>query len=408
MSLLFFIMKIKCKIFITFWCLIFINCLLKAQVNLVMNPSFEELDSCPSTGNDANYAKHWNWINNTCSSACQGELYISCGAINSLVSTPTNSIVKYQKAKTGSGYIGLISINYAGTGNNTRQYVKGILNANLQATKEYCLTFYYVACKRSKYISNRFGAYVDDGSISAYNCCNDIPITPQAENNPAVFMSDTINWIKIQNHFTAIGNENTITLGNFVDSTIIQYQLLNGSGTLDPYYLLDDVSLIPMDLPAYAGNDTTINLNDSAYIGRTNEVGLNDDCIWYVLGNSTAIDTIAGMWVKPQTTTSYVVEQNICGSLSYDTIVVTVNTSGINQVKNLQTEFEIYPNPASGILNIVSPKKTIMVVISSLLGRDVLQTQQNEVDISFLPNGVYFLNLISEEGNFTRKIIIQH
>jgi hypothetical protein len=41
---------------------------------------------------------------------------------------------------------------------------------------------------------------------------------------------------------------------------------------------------------AFASSNT-IMCGDSTYIGRASEVGLNDDCIGYVLGNTTPIDT---------------------------------------------------------------------------------------------------------------------
>ena len=407
-------MKHKLKIFIIG--LLLITACLKAQNNLVLNPSFEGLRNCPNDGDEADSALNWNWISSLIptNGACKGELFTPCCSNPTYCSSPYNG-VGFQKARTGNSYIGLQTTYFCPIPiNNYRDYLKGQLSSALQTGKNYCLTFYYNASDRLTYATNRFGAYLDDGAISSYNCCKDIPVTPQVQNNPAIFMSDTMNWVKIQGSFTAIGNENTITLGNFVDSATIQFQLFNSNGTINPYYLIDDVSLLPMDLPAYAGHDTSIAQNDSAYIGRTSEVGLDDDCIWYVLGNATAIDTIAGKWVKPSTTTSYAVEQNICGTVTYDTVIVNVSPLGINKLSANDKQINVYPNPSSGELYISSndlSNKDLKVEITDIAGRIVLQNSyavnNGLVKINTqLTNGVYFIRVVNSTGEIQIQKII--
>ncbi len=395
---------------------------IEAQVNLVLNPSFEQLKSCPNGLNDADSAKYWDWVNSSIPSnnACKGELYTTC-CVNPSVSNcgiPYNR-GGYQKPRTGNTYIALETI-YASpptVNSNKRDYLKGQLSNILQVGKNYCLTFYYNTANTITYATNRFGAYVDNGTVATYDCCKDMPVTPQAENNPAVFMTDTMNWVKIQSRFTAIGNENTITLGNFVDSATIQFQLFNSNGFTAPYYLIDDVSLLPMDLPAYAGRDTSITQNDSVYIGRTHEIGLDDDCIWYVLGNSNAIDTMAGLWIKPNATTSYAVEQNICGTITYDTVVVTVSPLGINKLAASNSQLMVYPNPSSGDIFIRGSDLTDKqwnVEITDVTGRLVLQNtyQVNQGSIKLstqLNNGVYFIQVVNSSGIIQmQKIVINN
>ena len=402
------------------YCLLFITTnSLKAQVNLVKNPSFEQLLACPSGFFQADTALNWNWINNTTfdtniPQACKGTLLTTCCTNPPICGEPTNWF-GYQKPRTGNSYMVLASIySDPPSLNNKREYIKGMLGSTLQAGKSYCLTFYYNAANYIIYATNRFGAYIDNGNVSSYSCCKDIPINPQAENNPAVFMTDTANWIKIQNSFTAIGNENTITLGNFVDSTIIQCQLFNSNGSIGEYYNIDDVSLIAMDLVPYAGHDTTIALNDSAYIGRPNEVGLNDDCIWYVLGNTTPLDTIAGMWVKPTTTTSYVVEQNICGVVSYDTVKVSLITTGIKQFTANNNSLKVYPNPSTGDVFISSSdlsNTAWTLVVTDVTGRTVIENNypinNSLVKLSTqLNNGVYFVKVVLPNGNVKQQKVV--
>jgi hypothetical protein len=381
-----------------------------------MNPSFEQLKGCPNTYEQADSVTYWNWINNFCDtvthSECKGNIFTMC-CTNSACSQPYNW-EGYQKPKTGDSYIGLLSIFSVPPFSNNRSYLKGQLNSTLQAGKSYCLTFFYNASNTIEYASNRFGAYVDNNMVANYNCCKDMPVIPQAQNNPSVFMTDTLNWVKIQNSFTAIGNENTITLGNFVDSATIQYQLFNSNGTHGFYYNIDDVSLIQMDLPAYAGRDTSITHGDSTYIGRTNEVGLNDDCFWHILGNATPIDTVAGMWVKPSTTTSYVLEQNICGTVTYDTVTVSVVPTGIKQFASNTMQLKIYPNPSTGDVYISSndlSDKDWKLIVTDVTGRTVIENNyavnNSLVKLNTqLTNGVYFIKVIMPDGTTKQQKVI--
>ena len=409
--------KIKI-LFFSSWLLAFGS--VKAQVNLVLNPSFEELLNCPNNWIEADSAKYWGWLTPNCNSTypaheCIGSLYTTCCGQPQYCGVPYSIYNTYQLPKTGESFMQLLLIKGMSPPNsNDRDYLKGQLSQTLQAGKQYCLTFYYNTPNLIEYTVNRLGAYVDNGSIGAYNCCKDIPINPQAENDPAVFMTDTLHWVKIQNSFTAIGNENTITLGNFVDSATIQFQLFDSSPGIDPYYNIDDVSLIAMDLPANAGHDTTIALNDSAYIGRPNEVGLNDDCIWYVLGNTTPLDTIAGMWVKPTTTTSYVVEQNICGVVSYDTVKVSLITTGIKQFTANNNSLKVYPNPSTGDVFISSSdlnNTAWKLVVTDITGRTVIENNYpaNNSLIKLntqLNNGVYFVKIILPNGSMKQQKVI--
>ena len=381
-----------------------------AQVNLVLNPSFEQLKSCPNNWFQADSLKDWGWLNQANSSnLCKVDLYSICCTNPPYCSVPNNDL-QYQYPRTGNSYIEFITLNSIPPtiNNNSRPYLKGQLNQTLQAGKIYCLTFYYNAANYIIYATNRFGAYVDNGTVANYNCCKDMPVTPQVQNNPSTFMTDTMNWVKIQGSFIAIGNENTITLGNFVDSATVQFQLFNSNGSRGPYYAIDDVSLIPIDLPASAGKDTSITKGDSAYIGRASEIGLDDDCTWYVLGNATAIDTMAGLWVKPTATTSYVVEQNICGTISYDTVVVSVSPTGIKELAGNNGQVNVYPNPAQQFLTITTLTEQGEIKITDVLGNEVIHEpiqKALQVDVSSLNKGVYFITFVSGNTSYTGKFI---
>lgn len=85
----------------------------------------------------------------------------------------------------------------------------------------------------------------------------------------------------------------------------------------------------------------------------------------------------------------------------------------ISLVKVLGTEesakyFNIYPNPTSEFLNIVSTKYEIQKVhIYDLSGKQILSESKSRIDVSKLPSGVYMLIIKTQEGNKNFKFIKQ-
>ncbi|GGG48540.1 leucine-rich repeat domain-containing protein [Epilithonimonas arachidiradicis] len=70
--------------------------------------------------------------------------------------------------------------------------------------------------------------------------------------------------------------------------------------------------------------------------------------------------------------------------------------------------FNIYPNPTSDYLNIVSTKYDIQKVhIYDLSGKQMLSESKSKIDVSKLPSGVYMLIIKTQEGNKNFKFIKQ-
>jgi hypothetical protein len=84
-------------------------------------------------------------------------------------------------------------------------------------------------------------------------------------------------------------------------------------------------------------------------------------------------------------------------------------TVGVNDV-NRNSLIRVYPNPSTGSFNLRVSSKTNNIIVTNTLGR-ILQTKsidENETVINFSlsENGIYFLNIISAEGIFTKKILV--
>ena len=296
----------------------------RAQVNLILNPSFEILDSCSVYTIRLDNATDWNNI--IMNPICETTLLNSCNNLSPYNNTGGGNT--YQLPRTGKGY-GALHI-YSPPPNssytNFRMYSIGNLNSFLSNGKNYCGKLYINLANVSPYKINQFGMYFDDGSIIGMqtNCNTIINLIPQISNNPSFIMGDTLGWMKIEGIFTANGTENHITLGNFKDD-INTVGISTGFVTnfIPAYYNIDDLSLIATEITAYAGADATICISDSIHLGRPQEVGL--ECLWYKPTIATPFASTSDIWFKPTQTGTYTFIQRMDNcAITWDTVNITV------------------------------------------------------------------------------------
>ncbi|MEI6852034.1 MAG: T9SS type A sorting domain-containing protein [Bacteroidota bacterium] len=159
------------------------------------------------------------------------------------------------------------------------------------------------------------------------------------------------------------------------------------------------------------------------------EVPMPSDSTYEIgmLANATAYtsDTVAGAGhLRVTVTPSCVNVDFVRAYLPIDTItgihhnrevafaytVGSCTTTGIKE-ENKISDMEVYPNPATNNLNILLPDGIdeldhFQISLFNSFGQMVLQTTSMKMDLSALPNGLYFLNMKSEEGEFSKKVII--
>ncbi|MFK7833399.1 MAG: T9SS type A sorting domain-containing protein [Winogradskyella sp.] len=166
---------------------------------------------------------------------------------------------------------------------------------------------------------------------------------------------------------------------------------------------------------AYAGEDVIICLDDVTTLTATG----GDEYVW-----STG-ETTQSIQVSPSETTDYTV--TVFNPLDFDEATVTVeienNCEGQTVINPIgiprDFDFDIYPNPASDILNIkysgvfevsdvhiyeVTGKLIKRVQVSN---ENVSLSATQQIDISSLQSGVYFIKLIGEEKDIIEKLIVK-
>ncbi len=398
----------------------------KGQINLVKNPSFEQYSKCPTTVNMIKSATYWQAIDSIYpdtsipAAVCTPEYCNTCDTtlLYSEVSVP-QGLWYYHYPRTGNGMV-MIETYY----DNSylplayqRDYLQGHLYKSLIAGKRYCVTFYFTLCQFSQYANNHLGVYLDNGAIDngqdSAGCAS-----PQTAFNPQIvedsIINDTLNWVKVQGAFTANGTESFITIGNFFDihhtDTVTRnhdYLPWNTSNQC-AWYLVDDVSVIAVDDSANAGPDKMMPYfsTDSVQIGDTTGYL---PCYWYMDG--VLIDSNkAGFKVHPDSTSSYVMQLDVCGRITYDTARVILFHEGINDPVGKLQRVIVFPNPNKGLLT-VNGAGGCSLIVRDLVGSKVkqvfLQSSSQILDIGNVTPGIYFMEIASLETGekIVRKVV---
>jgi len=174
---------------------------LKAQVNLVPNPSFENIQSCPTAFSELDLALPW-------SQAGTGtpDLFSTCTSANE-IGIPMNELGN-QYPHTGNNYSGIFSF-----AQEYREYIEAPLTNSLIAGQKYFVSYFVSLADTIANTSSSIGAYFSTTSLSVNNY-SPIPVSPQVQ-NAATNYFDYTSWKKVTGSFIALGGESYLTIGNF-------------------------------------------------------------------------------------------------------------------------------------------------------------------------------------------------
>ncbi len=199
-----------------------------AQVNLVVNPSFENYTACPdNTGGDVYKATGWD----TCHQSAD---YFNICATFNYFEIPRNTL-GFQNAAYGNAYCGFITYDAS---TFYRECIIGSLSAPLLVSQKYFVSF-KVSCADSIFIcgysTNKLGVRMSTVPQS------NVPINNFAHFYSNIVVTDTSGWTRISGSFLADSAYQYIILGNFFDdsnTTTTNFQ----SGNIG-YYYIDEVCL---------------------------------------------------------------------------------------------------------------------------------------------------------------------
>lgn len=371
------------------------------QTNLVPNPSFESINSCPPlVDNLAGGGVLQNWFN---PNSLSPDYFNMCAF---------PEIQDSQSPHSDSAYIGIAIYDPKET--NTREYVSVELLDSMISNKFYFVEFFASTGEGlSSVCSNNLAIHVSDTALLSTNSFYfDVPASLKYFNNEVI--NDTVNWIKVSGIYQAHGGEKFLTIGNFnTDAETLEGPEYNTTNW-QAYYFIDDVSVIPLDsivdgIFVNAGPDQTVYIGDTAFIG---EKITNLPANWFKLDGTPVASNTAGLYVSPDETTTYVVTMSLNGFYSSDTVTVFVEGLGLED--SPFGEWTIAPNPNKGTFS-VQLKQALTDLLDVLVldnqGRKVAQESVPAFSKSYtlqttLAPGVYFLQLSSGNNSSEMKRVV--
>jgi hypothetical protein len=366
-----------------------------AQFNYIQNPSFEVLDVCPYIYNQVKLAIPWDTLKN--GGGIMPEVFNQCATVNWL-SVPKNA-TSYQWPRSGVSEVnaGFYSSFFVQVPN--ADYLQSPLKDTLQPGSSYCFTMHVCLTERSTHAIDEIGAFFDNGSISGcYTCMIVAPAQVQSPNG--FFISDTLNWVRIQASFVAAPNQNYVTIGNFKPFLQIDTMHVASQWNLTKFseYLIDDISLFEIGTNIHIDEDTAIANGDTITLGYSI---LGFPVEWYTM-QGTMLANSSLLTVHPTSPAKYIVRMDLCGQVSYDTVTVNVWPLGLPS-SHYSSAITLYPNPAHNKLLVSSDGLLLEIEVYDVYGRIMnpprqSSNQQIELDISNLASGIYFVKVMDKQG----------
>ena len=75
-------------------------------------------------------------------------------------------------------------------------------------------------------------------------------------------------------------------------------------------------------------------------------------------------------------------------------------------IEENESTIKIYPNPSKGTVRIEGDEKLKKILLRNILGEMIQEFNKTELDISSYPNGIYFIEVVTENGSFTKKLLL--
>jgi gliding motility-associated-like protein len=292
--------------------------------NLVLNPSFEQVNTCPfgSTG----YAVSDQCIN-WCGLNTAEVAYNACN-VGTFPSVPYDGAGggSFQYARTGNCYVSFPTTykNFSNSviDTNYKGYVQGKLSNTLITGKKYCVSFYVNLVNECQIATDKTGALLHANPYT----CNVFPrqailANPQVVSASGIIYKDTLLWENINGIFIANGTEKYISIGNFSTYNQLNIQWINPSGTLyGSDYNIDDVSVEELK-DALCKGDTNICKGDSVLIGinETENATYN-----WLPTNGLSCANCASPKASPSSNITYTLTKQQCSYISTAKINITV------------------------------------------------------------------------------------
>ncbi|MBC7861644.1 MAG: T9SS type A sorting domain-containing protein [Bacteroidia bacterium] len=369
----------------------------QGQVNLVPNPSFETFSTCPTGSGQITNAISWYGP----PSGSTTDYYNSCSPT---VGVPAHGAIGYQQAHSGNAYAGIWTFNGPP---DYREYLQVMLDSALTAGDCYYVEYYVNLFNELQFATNGVSCHFSTSQVLTTGTGSVLNLTSSFVAFADPVYTDTLNWMKVCGVFTASGGEQWLTIGNFANDANTDTLSTNFGSYYGAYYYVDDVSVTRLSAGSaqWSYQDTSLIFGDSVFIGNSIG-GLN--CTWYDSSGNLLATNTSGIFVQPQSTTSYIVQQNVCGTIYTDTLNVSITPSSVEEHAGNDFSLKIIPQPSDGnfIIQFVDKRETteLKIEICDLSGKccykAVIKPEGKNfyVAVPHLSSGLYFVKTFDTFG----------
>ncbi len=224
------------------------------------------------------------------------------------------------------------------------------------------------------------------------------------------------------NYAVSNGNSGFRMLGVPIDANLKKFGLYFNNATY-PYFSMKNGDGFAKKFGGTTGNDSDyFRIVIKGYRGKMEFK--NDSVVFYLAdfrNPDNSKDYIIKDWAYVELKS---IGDGFFDSLSFELQSSDVGQFGMNTpaffcIDNLQAEFftgineininglNIYPNPSVGSINIDYNERFSTINIINLQGKMVLQSNQKNIDISGLENGIYIVQIATENGVLNSKFVKQ-
>jgi gliding motility-associated-like protein len=288
--------------------------------NLIPNPGFDSIVSCPTWNLIITDSSRINkiappWFS-TLQPKSSPDIFNRCSnSTTPELGVPYNRGYSYQQPQSGNGYAGIWTYAAPIT-NEPREYLSTPLVKALNKKSQYFIRFYVsplglpVNSQIGMVYTDAIGLALTEAPFSTEGLT--IVVNPSIENPKRKFIKDTVAWTAVSGCYQARGGEKYATIGNFQHDTATLFEFEKPTRTTKlAYYYIEDVSIHEFNpLP------DTIVLTCVGETQKYNAAFLNGSYKWHT-GSTDSVITIT----KSGT---YTVQISIDNCILTDSVVVIV------------------------------------------------------------------------------------
>jgi hypothetical protein len=365
-----------------------------AQLNLIVDGGFEDttidwqnhsgpgsLSAWHNIGGEQNYGSPVWW----------GYSHYDRLWNQSLFKLPSNAYFT-QDTRSGRGAIHFQSTwecyapNFPNCGaqfGGIRSIMQTKLRSKLEPGRKYCASIYAVVDLKSTlhYYTNGLQLHFGNGQLDTfYTVRHDstgLYYGVPAQVSAKFILTDTTEWMLIQDTFTAIGTEEYGYIGNFIPDSQLLRLYEPFCYWADPVpsqaALLEDMSLIPLDASNWVPDVYVADTASSVWVGLDRLDYAEGK--WYTL-SGTYLSTGVGFYHTPSLPVEYFVHQiEVCGGTLRDTVGVYRVPAGLTS--NSHAGFQVLQGSNNSIsihaANIASTGQPYHVSLYDMNGNVVSQ-----------------------------------